>query len=523
MNAKVGYLASVVTLTIFMASCTTQVKVRPDGAGPFSAMAAESARAGIDYGLPMLQFKLNVKSMLSKCQKDDGTPEVAFTSKVTAEPHYVVGERFVVDYQALSSWTKVSAFELATFDNGAIKSINASAEDQTAAIIGDVVKTGVSIASLASGVPLTVSGGGNASQQPPGDVKSCSPDTVRTLKDIEATADALDGATKALTKLTDLVARLERSASINAITDEDKVALKKAQDNVVSQMKVVKKLDASLTELSDRVTVSGEILWPNTSKDRVLAAQPSPKNAAALMALFVDDPAGVPKAKITEAMNLVARIEETVGNPPQDSQDKNKLSESESWGILYRAPIPARLLVCNVQNVEDCKVGGASSVIVSNEVMAPQLAPLRLLPYSSGAFQNNSLKVTFRENGSVATFGYDEKASRAKALSGSVESALASAVAYRDAREADKDKAAADAKAEEAATEKAKLDKLDAEISFLEKTKKLEELKKPAEVPVDADAAVKAETARLNAQLAMLEAKKKVRDAEEALAKAAAP
>ncbi|MDG0856410.1 hypothetical protein [Roseateles puraquae] len=40
---------------------------------------------------------------------------------LTAEPHYVVGERYVINYPALSGWSKTSAFELQTYDTGAIK------------------------------------------------------------------------------------------------------------------------------------------------------------------------------------------------------------------------------------------------------------------------------------------------------------------------------------------------------------------------------------------------------------------
>ena len=117
-------------LVTSLVGCTTHLEVRKDGNGPY-VERGDDLRAGVDYGLPMLQYKLAVKRTLAACTDKAGAVDLRFLTKVTAEPHYIVGERFVINYPALSSWTKTSAFELQTYDTGAIKSLNAEAQDQT--------------------------------------------------------------------------------------------------------------------------------------------------------------------------------------------------------------------------------------------------------------------------------------------------------------------------------------------------------------------------------------------------------
>lgn len=498
--------------SFLLAGCQTHLAVQPDGLGPY-VDGANKLRVGLDYGLPMLQFKISVRRTLTQCASEVEPIDIRFLAKVTAEPRYVVGERYVIDYEALSNWSKVTKFELQTYENGAIKSINAEAEDQTAAIVGDVVKSGISLLSLTSGVPLT------RSRPTPGDNWACKAETVVLLNDIKEANGDLKAKTRALVALTDSVARLERAAGMNALTEEAKERLEKAQKDVLTHSRLVVQADEDLVRLTNRVSTSEEIIWPQKADESTLNAAPNPKGKEALMGLFEKVSDGVPgyaRGRLESTFQLRARLMTSVVIPEQSTCPEakgeclaKKIEKSALSGLYYRSPVPAQFLVCQVTADEECTVNSAMSVVVSKDVLAPQLAPLRILPLTNGAFQHNALTATFRENGGLAKFNYDEKAARGKALSGVVASGLGNVLAYRDARQAD-------SKAEEDTKKKAVLAEMDAEIARLERQKKLDMLK--AETNQNASQNdIQVETTRLNAQLALLEARRKLREAQEAL------
>lgn len=524
--------AAAVGLLAILAGCTTHLEVRPDGSGRYVQRGAE-LRSGVDYGLPMLQYKLSVKRTLASCATEAGAVEIRFLTKVTAEPHYVVGERYVIDYPALSGWSKTSAFELQTYDSGAIKSLNAEAQDQTAGIIGDVVKTGIGLVSLSTGVPLQAPGAPQETLHSLGiPTYKCSAATTRLLADIASATQDLKIKTQRLTDATDEVARLERLASQNALTQDAKQRLERGNAKVREQAKAVTAAKESLDALTDRASASEELIWPRKVADLRLDAAPNRVSREKLGALFdhtAAGPKGYTQIELDRTMALVGVLAPSIETPKQatcPSQDlecaPQPLVGTRSEGLIYRSPVPSYLLICQVSDPAACTPDGASSVIVSAGVLAPQLGPLRLLPMTNGAFQNNVLKVVFRENGGVATLNYDEKAARGKALSGAASSALSQLLAFRDAQQAFEDKKAAQGKADDAAKKKAVLDDLDNQIALLEKNKKLTELNSQA-VKTAGNADVEAETARLNAQIALLEAKRKLAEAEAALAKPPGP
>lgn len=516
---------------LVVAGCTTQLETRSERSGRYVQTAnGETLEVGADYGLPMLQFEMKVRRTLVQCKDDTGNPLIRFLTKVELQPTYVVGEKFSVDYEAMSGWSKTSGFEIQTYDNGVLKSINAEAADQTKGIIGNAVKSGVSLLSLVNGVPL----GANLAQPPPGpkpDGIVCTAAASSALDLIGKTTKALKSETEKLVELNDEVSRLERAASMGALTDAMKIALEVNQKAVTSQAQRVASLTKESDALVDRVSVSEQILWPQTPTQRVLNAGPNAANLASIAKLFRVAPGGYAEDKWAATMNLRGRLVPAVAQTAAiscEADDKTctrrEVKPGKAEGLIYRSPVAGRLLICEVATDQECdlvassgNVIGASGVIASTSVVAPQLGALRVLPYRNGVFQNNVLKVAFRENGSISVLNYDEKSARGLELAETISSGLGELTAYRDARQANREKRAADAKAEEEAKKKAALDDLDKEISRLEKLKKINALN--AETSQTASLAdMETETVRLNAQLALLEAQRKVRDAQAALA-----
>lgn len=540
---------------VFIAGCqATYLDVKPDGRGdyihgPNGTGLEESIRIGVEYGLPMVQFTLSVTRTLVKCRDEHNQTDIRFSTKVAAEPRYVVGERFVIDYESLSSWSKVTGLDLQTYENGTLKSINASAEDQSAAIIGDVVKVGIGVASLVSGVPPVTKTLDSKSLE-----WRCSEQTENTLNIISSVKDALEKLTKELVQTTDTITRLESLAILNALTGEDKTKLTEAKTKQRELLKQAATKDKELVRLLSSVSVKEERIWPENGDSKRLNANPLPENAKFLKDLFKEFPvskkhqvAGVGTAALkkdesgqptkeeekakAEAAKAEAEAEAKAGAKedvfletlmasfqlhgelkplvnikPQENCLSCLVSgnNKRATGLYYQNPVPAHLVICRLVSNKGCVVSDDSPMVLNMQVMAPQLAPLRVLPLTNGMFQSNALSATFRENGGLATFKYEDKVARGKVLSETVAASMDSVLAYRDARQAHK-------ASEKAAKKQEGLDQLDEEISRLEKQKKIAALNAELDGSTQ-DAAV--ETARVNARIAMLEAHRKLRELE---------
>ncbi len=517
-----------IAASVLHVGCTTELQSRQEGYAQYTETPGSSAvEIGSSYGIPMLQFKLSVRRTLLQCTNEDGEADIRFLTKVEAAPSYIVGERFSIDSEKMSSWSKTSKLSFDTYESGVIKSLNASAIDQTKAIVSGAVKSGISVLSLVAEVPL-----GNLGLEPhedgelPGPPRTyiCSDGAISALREIEAETKNLEIQTDKLVTLTDEIARLERLAILEALTEETKYALNQAQKDASAQTKIVKKSDQTLAKLTKRVSVTDEIIWPRAPQEITLNAAPNLQSKVALLALFKPGKNGYSEAQLLSTLALQGRLApvvelpkpiDCISNAPLCSRKRVKPDAGE--GLIFREPIAARLLICEVADVRSCDVNGASGVVVSSVVMVPQMGMLRLLPFRNGVFQNNELKVTFRENGGVATINYDEKSARGQELVETMSGGLDQVLTYRDAQQAYESKKDADKKAKAEAERQSVLDELDARIAILQKTKQANELNAEMSQNV-ALADVKADTARLNAQIALLDAQRKVRDAELALA-----
>lgn len=528
--------ALALTACVGLGGCTTRLASSPQGGGTKVAVdAGRHAEVGASYALPMLQFQIDVQRTLVECSGTMAHPKIRFLTKVDLTPSYVPAERFVVDYRRMSGWSKTSAFELQTYDNGVIKSLNAESADQTKAIAANVVSSGISLVGLATGVSPPnarnvaerlgvriieyTSGGiiklkdGNLSPLIAADdvsstYSACPPETTDLLAAIDEATRALKAGTATLTGMNAEKARIDRLAGLNASTEETKKKLDDLQKHTETQAKRVADQDKDLADLIAKVSVREQVLWPRSSTDQCTDAPPNAEDRASLGKLIRMAPeptlpirTGYTDADLDRDLAMKACLVPVATSCESTAKASDDRVE-DVGGLLYRTPVPARLVVCQASALSSCDsrsvcgvTSAASHVLVSSDVLAPQLGPLHLLPYTNGAFQNNVLKATFRENGSLATVNYEERSARGVELSETVSKGLDSVKAERDAR-----RAAAEAK------RKADLAKLDDEVARLEKTKKIDDL--------NAQLAYGSETAGLDAQKASLEARLAVRDAQ---------
>ncbi|HTF94508.1 MAG TPA: ABC transporter C-terminal domain-containing protein [Cellvibrio sp.] len=494
---------TLIVTSLILSGCQSKLETTPDGEGRYTD-TEQRARVGIEYSLPMLQFKLSITRTLIQCENENKEIDIRFLAKVTAQPSYVAGERYVVDYEELSSWSKISKFELETYDNGVLKSVNADVEDQSAAIIGDLVKTGISLASLSSGIPSGIS----MKNLTPQESLGCKQATKELVAHIKLQEADLKDKTKKLVSLTDEIGRMELLAATNAMSETMKDKLGTLKKEMEEAAKQVKDADETLESLITRVSVYEEKIWPTRFDEYNFNATPSPINEKKLLALFnYKEKTEITEQSLKEAYAVNGKIIAVNDGRPQTIDDSLQVNKKDVSGLFYRNPIPARLLICQatLKDLKSCDINAASAVIINDQVMAPQLGQLRNLPFKNGIFQNNLLTASFRENGSIAKFNYDNKSARGKVLSETVVSGLDNLLKYDDAKKSFKEE-----------QEQKELDKLDNEIAKLEKQKTINSLKQEAALNNNLED-TSAETARLNAHIALLEAKRKSREAQKAL------
>lgn len=145
MNRKI---AATLAAALALGACTS-LETRPT----YAVSSPERAFKGHSYALPMLQYEVVVGYKLVSCpgSKDaQGKPtSLAFKVETVAASDHVAGERYTIDYSALSSIFKVTDFSIEEYQRtGTLKAMNASAEDKTGDVIKSAVELGISGASL---------------------------------------------------------------------------------------------------------------------------------------------------------------------------------------------------------------------------------------------------------------------------------------------------------------------------------------------------------------------------------------
>jgi len=153
------------TTAIALGGCTTSLQTRLDDVKPTQSIDSSGKAAGqnvalkgIPYALPMRQYDIEVKRRLSTCSTpiviDDQPseyllPTLAFELSATSTGSLIEGERYLIDYEALSQPPKITDFKI-DYHEGTmlLKTVNATADDQTGEIISKTVGAALTLAGL---------------------------------------------------------------------------------------------------------------------------------------------------------------------------------------------------------------------------------------------------------------------------------------------------------------------------------------------------------------------------------------
>ncbi len=546
-----------VLASVLLAGCTTlssQSETR--------TISNTDAIKGIQYSLPILQYEIKITRTLAQCEEkiapgsDKMRSALRFTVKAEATPVFVPGERFTVDYEKLAGFTKISSFAIENYPSGTLKSVNASAEDRSAEIISGGAKAAFGIAKLVMGVPgISAAQGVTESDDM---MLACAKGTQGLLDEVKTTSASLKTEVDALAVITARVTTLTERAAADSLNDagkdellrklgQQKAAAEKVADAQTAADKAKAAVSMTTSERSPASLSSGvsgylELGGTDLARLQKLLVLQAATDASREDGTFC----GSSSLRDCLADQLQAnwRLESLTELPKATIADVKKGAVGTTVaqnGLFVRPPEPGRLLVC--RRLKDsnsrCSTTAKELLLATPDALVPQLGQLRYLPFRNEMFQNNSLVISLRENGSVEKFEYKDLKARGEVaanLAGDLATqALTFADALRKSKEAEKAAELAEAKLDRetqiallqyeidtltkeqqrSALEDTRVAILQQEINRITKEKELEKLVQPPEI--SELATINAEENLSNARTALLRAQRAERKAREEL------
>ncbi|WDA40335.1 hypothetical protein [Erythrobacter sp. BLCC-B19] len=520
--------------SVILQGCTTlKVHHFNEGKAP--------SRQGIAYFLPVTQFETKL-SWTASCGENDKaltlTPKAEMTSATAADPDGL----YVIDYASLDAFTKTSSVKVDFYDNGAIKSINASADDKT----GELLTT--SLTAVGALGRMMAFGDGRDGQKPIQLV--CSAELIDALKKVKEaksgkTLDGgrfVDGVDQKTDKLKAATQSLEAYGSViiragASITDAQRNEHFRLINEVSAAQHELDGASKVLAEAQKGITYTKTILVSETKAgsagaeehmidpDKLLkwietdplkyCSQDDKICAAAIKNVNFDDEAKKLATKNSLYLDLA------VNSRFADRYTGGERGDAAS-GVRYRIAVPATLTVCAASKCSKPVVGGApgdggaakANVVKAFPVQMMNADTTFFLPFKSAMFTNATLSATFSQSGVLTSAGYEQKRAQSDAAAGVVKTLLGEVeTTIGQSRKADLNEVKRQeelAKAREALA-KAKKGQADAEAALVEKT--LDPNDEAIKALAASTALRKAETANSEAALAKLEAERRYAEA----------
>lgn len=533
--------ATAVVVCAALSACTSLTSHRD------IAYESDQAVQGMRYQLPMRQYDIVVTRTLAQCQVTAGTTitdEVKFTTEVTVTPQDIAGESYILDYLALAGSTKTTGITIDTHESGTLKSLNADAKDYTGETLAASAKAIVGIASLASGVPVSLTAAGpNAAGThavPPAalipTLKTlfCKDATKQSMHKVATLKTDLKRETDELSTLTEAISQLTERAALHGLSEAEKLKLSQLLDRHRAQAAAVESLQTALTKARAAFSVTQRLRWPLQMKQppALLASDPEQikrladmlefKNAnSAAAGMLLCAPAQSEAECIDERLHVSASLDSIAplasGTPCPPEKEKQCLSgvntAEAKQGLYVRPPAPGVLTICSGQ-ASGCRKDSQTFLYRSDVQAIPQLGGLLFLPFENRAFQNNTITLALRKDGSIEKFEYKTLKSVSEAMATSTADLVSQYGTFSAARDQAKADAMAAEKAQIAAQRKEETDSLQHQITLLTQQKQLAALQTPTDSSLTA---LQAETAATNARTALLQAQLAERKAQAAL------
>lgn len=419
-------LFAVLLAALSMTACTAQ----------FNAVRIKDVNtsvppAGAPYNLTFSQYDIQITQRLTACydkkrnltnetgaaKYDLSNPKVKVTVAATISKAEVrdPDQTYVIDLGSLQSFFKTTDIKVSYYDNGAIKSINAEADD----------KTGEFIAGTAQTILKLAAAGGAQS------LEKCREEAWKTMLDIETETDLVDKlALDIATSTEELKQFLSVASALGRATPKrSRDAVAAAVEKLNKQLAEQKLRQQSLRDKIDTISVSTKEKWPTNGTTFVSAKPLAEPVDPKVYNTWVEGPNETARLS-TSAYFAIAPME-PIGRRQPCKQD---CVEDAISGLKYRMPALGKLHMCGkLSAVEaDPSVRGVAAgtsymtcdsadsklhKIDSKPEMISQLGRIYSLPLRSVIFSKKSIAATFSENGvptqlgAISTAGSEKLAS----------------------------------------------------------------------------------------------------------------
>jgi hypothetical protein len=516
------------------------------------------ALRGVTYSLPKLQYDVKLTRWLAECPGDtvDGRPTaLKFQVEMEATPKYVSGEAYTVNYERLAGLLRTSNFEIKYHPSGTLKSMGAGADDKTAEVIKDTVKTGLAVAAAMAGPPA-MAAVDLASRMPASAAFSetaaivCTAASAASVRDVRKAADDLKASTKEFARLTREIGRMESRAKLKLVDRTDRVALLALFAAVDAEEAKLEDAKDRLSKLKAKLGISNTFVWDSKLDEAahgqvnayVLDERQAKKLAGLLTKGTVDPLSGADteadderrayfpgcfsdaedavRSCLSQQLDLqaltwvqtplapCANDGEVECLSPANSENRRyrpARDDTPDGGIFVREPAQAKLLFCRIA-YSGCTPARDEAKL--EQALFPQLGQLRYLPLKVATFQAREMAISLTEKGEVEAFSYKSTKAPAQVIAATAADVATQVQSALEARETERRD---DVKY---AREQATAD-VQAEITRLTKDLELKKLQTPAQA--DPLKPLRDETAALEAEIALLKAKLAKLEAEEAL------
>lgn len=461
----------VAVLGILAAGCTTtSLKVsRVDPSRP-------ATMVGVPYPLMFTRYQIDITRQVTGCGSDL-TALVKADIKVTeAVPD--PKQLFVLDPNSLANAMKTSEVKLEYLPNGAVSSLNATAEDKTGAVISGVVSSVVKVATIAAA----------AGAAPGAKAEACSKAVLDARAVIAKQRPLVDSATKLVDALNaDLKSLLAKVAAASGNADEaTKKALAAKYDSLTLANEDLKEKSAVLDKALKVVTNVETLVWP-LDGDSDAGEFPLSPAVFKRWGAVDDNPNSRRKFTVVLALSPVG-----LNGRPNLKQSQTVQPE---LGIPYRLPVTAKLAVCVGG---PCSLDNVAIAKKTGEVL--QFGHVFYLPCESRPFTSIGCSFAMTDAGQLKSMGTTQKAVAAEGASAMLKDLTTQAGALQETL------STADTKKLQAKTAALK-----AEADYAAAAAALQP--DPTKPDADQTAVLKAQTDLLNAQRAQLEAQAALNDA----------
>lgn len=356
------------------------------------------SRTGVEYRLAFTQVSGKIVWRLADCAGDPKISVKAEGVAVGSAPD--MDRRYVIDMGSLSSPAKTSSLKVDRWPNGLLKSINASAEDRTAQIIGSVVS---SAAKLFMPVPFG-SGEGGPSQ--------CTNEAIAALADVrrlkgEVAAKAREAAAAAAS-VDALLERIRLAGGTPDSTTANQLA-NAIQAKLGRQVELAA-LQAALDKAREPITAETEFAWPGSPNDAGPKLLALPNEAAEAWFLVSNRPR-LQRGSCAQLWLVPKRPDGGVDNPDETGLEGLRYREAEP-GLFEVRTTPGTAPAA--AGAPPCEADKGSALVHSQPIDVLQFGRLMTLRFRNAVFQSNSLEAAWDEQGRLTTVGYGVKTASAE-------------------------------------------------------------------------------------------------------------